>query len=267
MDAGQAINVSSRQTHVVAAAVQDFLDRRSEGQPNMDAHEGAGQSSQSVFNDHIHFYCSDLDAENALCGAADPRWQSADRRANNLFGDGVTFTNDDAAAAEAYVVNLTQPLVPAPPRGAQARALDKGLEAARGKYDASQSLAHLVLTDILASQTPTVTSLGQDLQAQQVAEGRPATSTASWYEVMDLTIRYRQHLPYNAALARMPGSPVSREIARQNNVTNELLWALYRRNDQIAALLAAELTYRAEDRYMQAQQQAASPPSPQTAGN
>ena len=97
--------------------------------------------------------------------------------------------------------------------------------------------------------------------------GRPVTSTASWYEIMDLLIRYRNHVPYQAALARMPGSPVSREIARQNNLIAELLWATYQRIDQIAALLAADLSYRADEHFREAQDGAAPPPSPQAAAN
>lgn len=267
VDSSQAAAVGQQQAAVTLDGVQNQLDRRGEGQPGTNGHEGWAQSRQSTLIGHVRTYCSDLDVENGLCNAADPVvWQDRDQQARSLFSI-PTFNQDSSDAANAYATNLTEPAVPATVRADQANTQPgQDIMAQRQQYNASVSLARYVIADILASHAPTITAVPPDLQRQRQLDGQPASDTASWWDATNLYLRYHSTLTCQNALQRL-GTPaaVDREIAQSINTGNNIAWASYSRLNQIAALLATSVSYQAMERYRQIDRREPSFPTPQVA--
>src|SRR5664279_3811953 len=156
VDSSQAAAVGQQQAAITLDGVQNQLDRRGEGQPGTNGHEGWAQSRQSTLLGHYQAYCSDLDVENGLCNAAEPAaWQSRDQQARSLFSI-PTFNQDSSNAADAYATNLIEPAVPAAVRADQANTQPgQDIMVARQQYNSSVSLARYVVADILASHAST----------------------------------------------------------------------------------------------------------------
>jgi hypothetical protein len=267
VDSSQAAAVGQQQAAITLDGVQNQLDRRGEGQPGTNGHEGWAQSRQSTLIGHVQAYCSDLDVENGLCNAAEPAaWQSRDQQARSLFSI-PTFNQDSSDAADAYATNLIEPAVPAAVRADQTKTQPgQDIMIARQQYNSGVSLARYVIADILASHAPTISAVPPDLQRQRQFDGQPASDTASWWDATNLYLRYHSTLTYHNALQRMgSASAVDREIAQSINTANNIAWASYNRLDQIAALLASSLSYQAMERYRQIDRREPSLPTPQIA--
>ena len=253
VDAAQAVTVGQQQAAVTQNGVQNELDRRGEGQPGTNAHEGLVQSLQATVNAHNQYYCSDLDVENRVCNTAQPAiWQDRDQQAGSLLSV-PTYNPDTANAANAFLSNLVEPVVPAAVRGDAAHGVTgQAVIAQRQQYNSSLSLARYVITDILASHAPTITDVPPDLQRQRQLDGQPASDTASWWDATNLSLRYHSTLTYQKALQRLgTAAAAEREAVQAINMGNNIAWASYNRLNQIGALLAASVSYQATERYRQ----------------
>jgi len=267
VDSAQAAAVGQQQAAITLDGVQNPLDRRGEGQPGTNGHEGWAQSRQSTLIGHFQTYCSDLDVENGLCNAAQPIvWQDRDQQARSLFSI-PTYNQDSSDAANAYATNLIEPMVPAAVRVDDSKTQQgQDIMVQRQQYNASVSLARYVIADILASHAPTITAVPPDLQRQRQLDGQPASNTASWWDATNLYLRYHSTLTYQNALQSMgTAAAVDRAIAQSIDTGNNIAWASYNRLNQIAALLAASVSYQAMDRYRQVDRREPSFPSPQIA--
>jgi hypothetical protein len=222
IDNGTAVVVSSGQSWKVATAIEDVSDPRGEAYPGEPAYYGSAQAIQAVNQLHYSRYCSDPESQAGLCTTSP--YPNADQRASSLFGTGTFNGQDGVNAANDYVTNLAQPVVPAALRGDQLTSLTGEDGAARRReYNARMSLAHTVLDYVIGTQTPSVPLNAQQLQQMQ-NEGLPQIQNGSWLQALTLDVERRySDVNWAGQLQAMPPASVEREIALELAVTNYLL--------------------------------------------
>lgn len=262
LDAGQTISVGAGQSWKVAKAIQTVADTRGEAGPNQPAHLGTGQAIQAINYLHFQRYCSQTEADAGLCQAS--QRQNADQRADSLFGTGTLDGQEGVNAANDYITNLIQPIVPAALRGDQLTSVN-GAEAMamRRRYNARMSLARSVLDDALATQSPSVPLT--TTQKQQLENlGLPVVDQGSWLEALTLDVHRRySDVDWAAKLQGMPPASVQREIALELAATNYLLLQNYRIALRNATVNATLLAANTEQNYKPAVQM----PTPTIANN
>src|ERR1700734_4457749 len=117
IDAGQTITASSGSSWKVAQSISDVADNRGEAGPNQPAFYGQSQAVAAIAQLHFSRYCSQGEATAGLCSLSST--PNADQRASTLFGTGTLSGQAGVTAANDYVTNLVQPIVPAALRGDQ----------------------------------------------------------------------------------------------------------------------------------------------------
>jgi len=227
LDNGQAVTVGAGQSWKVAQSIEDVGDQRGEAANGQPAYVGRAQAVAAISQLHFARYCSATEAAAGLCTASST--QNADQRASTLFGTGTLSGQDGVTAANDFVTNAIQPIVPAALRAEQLTS-EIGREAAtkRREYNARMSLARNVLDYAVAVQSPSVPlSTAQKQQMQN--EGLTPIDTGSWLQalMLDANRRYSD-VDWAAQLQAMPPASVAREIAHELAATNYLLTQLYR---------------------------------------
>ncbi len=242
LDNGQTVTAASGAAWKVAKSIADVTDARGEALPNQPAYYGQGQAVAAINQLHLSRYCSPTEAQAGLCTLS--QTPDADQRASSLFGPGTYDGQTGINAANDFVTNLVQPVVPAALRGDQLTSVT-GQDAAaqRRAYNARMSLAHLVTDYAMAIQTPSV-PLTAAQQQQMQNEGLTPLTTGSWYQAVALEVDRRvSDVNWAAQLQQMPPASVEREIAQQLALSNYLqfqnfLVALYNAVANAAQLAA-----------------------------
>jgi hypothetical protein len=240
IDNGTTITVGAGQSWKVATSIQGVGDQRGEALQGQPAYYGSSQAIEAINQLHLARYCSADEAAAGLCSTS--QRPNADQRASSLFGTGTYDGQDGVNAANDYVTNLSQPIVPAALRGNQMTSLI-GREASvrRREYEARMSLARSVLNDALASQSPSV-PLNAAQQQQMQNEGLTPVTTGSWFQALQLDVHRRySDVNWSAQLQTMTPAAVQREIANELAVTNYLLLEHYRVAIKNAAVNATHL--------------------------
>ncbi|MDJ0390679.1 hypothetical protein QMO56_21420 [Roseomonas sp. E05] len=245
LDNGQSLQAAAGQATLVAAAISNVMDPRSEGAPGTPAYYGAAQSAAASTQMHLSRYCDQREAEAGLCTLSP--LPNGDQRAASLFSSGTLNGETGVNAANDFATNLVQPVVPAALRGDQLTSV-AGQDAAarRRSYTARMSLARDVLNYSIAVQAPSVT-LTAAQQQQMQDQGQTPVTTASWLQAMDLEVNRRvSSVSWAASLQAMPPASVQREIALEMAMSNYLAMQNYRVQLYNSALQASLLAATAE---------------------
>ncbi len=240
LDSGQTVTVSGGQSWKVTQSIQDVADTRGEAGPSQPAFYGQSQAIAAIAQLHFARYCSPPEATAGLCSLSST--PNADQRASTLFGTGTLSGQAGVTAANDYVTNLVQPIVPAALRGDQLTS-EVGRDASirRHAYNARISLARQVLDYAVGIQSPSV-PLNSAQQTQMQNEGLTPVSTGSWLQVLMLDANRRySDVNYAAQLQAMPPASVNREIALELASTNYLLTQLLRVGIMHASTAAAHM--------------------------
>jgi len=240
LDSGQTVTVSGGQSWKVTQSIQDVADVRGEAGPNQPAFYGQSQAVAAIAQLHFARYCSQPEAAAGLCSLSSA--PNADQRASTLFGTGTLSGQAGVTAANDYVTNLVQPIVPAALRGDQLTS-EVGRDASirRHAYNARISLARQVLDYAVGIQSPSV-PLNSAQETQMQNEGLTPVSTGSWLQVLMLDANRRySDVNYAAQLQAMPPASVNREIALELASTNYLLTQLLRVGIMHASTAAAHM--------------------------
>src|SRR5271157_4584735 len=240
LDGGQTVTASGGQSWKVTQSIQDVADNRGEAGPNQPAFYGQTQAVAAISQLHYSRYCSQSEATAGLCSLS--QTPNADQRASTLFGTGTLSGQAGVTAANDYVTNLIQPIVPAALRGDQLTS-EVGTEGSirRHAYNARISLARHVLNYAIGIQSPSV-PLNSAQQTQMQNDGLTPISTGSWLQVLMLDANRRySDTNYAAQLQAMPPASVNREIALELASTNYLLTQLLRVGIMHASTSAAHL--------------------------
>ncbi|VTZ48802.1 conserved hypothetical protein [Methylocella tundrae] len=248
IDNGQTITVGAGQSYVVANSIENVADPRGEAEPNTPAYLGQAQAVAAISQLHLSRYCSQAEASAGLCTLS--QTPNADQRATSLFGPGTLNGQAGVNAANDFVTNLTQPIVPAALRGEQLTSeIGRDAMARRHEYNARMSLARSVLDYAIGVQAPSV-PLTAAQQQQMTNEGLTPLTTGSWLQaiMLDSNRRYSD-LNWAAQLQAMPPASVEREIAQELAATNYLLTQLYRVNLMNASANGAHLAATTEHIY------------------
>ena len=241
LDSGQAITVAAGQSWRVSSAIEAVTDPRGEAAPGTPAWEGQGQAMQANTQLHMSRYCSQAEAQAGLCALS--QREDADQRMSSLIGPSSYTGQDDINAANDYATNLIQPVPLAALRGdALTSASGQDAQARRRGYNAAMSLARGVMSEIIASRTPSV-QLTSAQQQQLRNLGLLQAQTASWYGVLELEVTRRTgDIAWAAGLQSMPQKSVLVEIAQQQALANYIALQSFRIGQQRAALEAAALS-------------------------
>ena len=240
LDSGQTVTVSGGQSWKVTQSIQDVADTRGEAGPNQPAFYGQSQAIAAIAQLHFARYCAPPEATAGLCSLSST--PNADQRASTLFGTGTLSGQAGVTAANDYVTNLVQPIVPAALRGDQLTS-EVGRDASirRHAYNARISLARQVLDYAVGIQSPSV-PLNSAQQTQMQNEGLTPVGTGSWLQVLMLDANRRySDVNYAAQLQAMPPASVNREIALELASTNYLLTQLLRVGIMHASTAAAHM--------------------------
>ena len=242
---GQTAVAAAQQTNNIAAAIEPVTDARGEAAPGNPSYNGLAQGTQAINYLHYTRYCSANEAAANLCTqSAAP---DADQQASTLLG--ATTYADTSAVDDAndFSTNLIQPVAPAALRGNLLSSLEGQTEIVwRRHYNAQMSLARTVVTDVLASHTPSV-ELTTDQEDQLQAEGLPAATTASWLESMQLDVdRRASNVSYQAGLQYMPEKSLLVELVTELAETNYLEFQNFKQNQTISLLDASLLADQAQ---------------------
>ena len=251
LDGGQTVTVSGGQSWKVAQSIQDVADNRGEAGPNQPAFYGQTQAVAAISRLHYSRYCSQSEATAGLCPLS--QTPNADQRASTLFGTGTLSGQAGVTAANDYVTNLIQPIVPAALRGDQLTS-EVGTEGSirRHAYNARISLARHVLNYAIGIQSPSV-PLNSAQQTQMQNDGLTPIATGSWLQVLMLDANRRySDINYAAQLQAMPPASVNREIALELASTNYLLTQLLRVGIMHASTSAAHLAEDVEHDFIPA---------------
>jgi hypothetical protein len=262
LDAGQTVTVGSGQSWKVKGAIQIVGDNRGEAGQGQPAYFGTAQAIQAINNLHLSRYCSAEEAAAGLCAtSARP---NADQRATSFFGTGTYDGQEGVNAANDFITNLAQPIVPAALRGDQLTStIGADSMARRRQYNARMSLARSVLNDALAAQSPSV-ALTDAQKTQMQNEGLTPIDTGSWLQALTLEVHRRySDINWAAQLQAMPPAAVQREIALELAATNYLLLQNYRVAMHNATVNATRLAATVERDFEPATQL----PSPNIANN
>ena len=249
VDNGQTVIAGGAQSWKVSTAIQTVQDQRGEAGKGMPAYYGTGQAIESLNELHYKRYCSQDEASAGLCQVSQN--QNADQRALTLFGTGTLDGQNGVNAANDYVTDLVQPIVPAALRGDQLTSIiGKEATAKRREYEARMSLARNVLDDAIAVQSPSVplnTLQQQQLQNEGIS---PAITTGSTLTALALDVHRRySDINWEAQLQSMPAAGVEREIANELAVTNYLLLETYRIAMKHASVAATQLAATEEQTF------------------
>ena len=240
LDSGQTVTVSGGQSWKVTQSIQEVADTRGEAGLNQPAFYGQSQAVAAIAQLHFARYCSQPEAAAGLCSLSST--PNADQRASTLFGTGTLSGQAGVTAANDYVTNLVQPIVPAALRGDQLTSeigRDAGIR--RHAYNARISLARQVLDYAVGIQSPSV-PLNSAQETQMQNEGLTPVSTGSWLQVLMLDANRRySDVNYAAQLQAMPPASVNREVALELASTNYLLTQLLRVGIMHASTAAAHM--------------------------
>src|SRR5271166_6778322 len=240
LDGGQTVTVSGGQSWKVTQSIQDVADNRGEAGPNQPAFYGQTQAVAAISQLHYSRYCSQAETTAGLCSLS--HTPNADQRASTLFGTGTLSGQAGVTAANDYVTNLIQPIVPAALRGDQLTS-EVGTEGSirRHAYNARISLARHVLNYAIGIESPSV-PLNSAQQTQMQNDGLTPISTGSWLQVLMLDANRRySDINYAAQLQAMPPASVNREMALELASTNYLLTQLLRVGIMHASTAAAHM--------------------------
>ena len=240
LDGGVGASAAGIQAYDVAATISAITDQRGQAGPNTPAYYGQGQAAQAIADNHYKFYCDANEAAAGLCTVQ--QTPDADQEQLSLYGSGVYTSQQAINAAKDYMINLTQPIVPAALRGDQlASVAGQDAAARRRSYNARMSLAHGVLADQIGMQTPSV-PLTQAEQQYLQERNLPAETSGSWLQVMQIEAERRWgDVTWNANLEAMPPASVVREIAQELALTNFLLFQQFKQQLYTNSLSAAHL--------------------------
>lgn len=241
LDGGVATVAAGVQGYAVAATIARIHDLRGAAGQGMPSYNGAAQGVASMAQLHLASYCDAIDAAAGLCPAPS-QTPNADQQASSLWSGGSYADQAGVTAAKDYATLLVQPVAPAAIRG-DALASQAGQEAAlrRRAYNARVSLATTYVDRAIGMQTPSV-PLSPVQQAWLAAQGLPPQQNGSWLQVAQIEAERRVgDVAWNANLEAAPPASVSREIARQQALTNYLLFQILKDGLQRGAIAAASL--------------------------
>ena len=241
LNLGQAIIVGAGQAWKVRQALGTVTDPRGEAGPGTPAYAGQGQAAAAITQLHLTRYCSQTEAAAGLC-TLDPVRENLDQRSSSLIGVPSYDGQPGVDAANDYATNLIQPIPPAASRGDGLTSVaGQDAQARRRGYNAMVSLSRDVVNDIIASRTNSVTLTG-DQKAQQTNMGLTPTDKSSWYGALELEVYRRAGgVEWAAALQAMTPKSVGIEIATGQAMSNYIALANFKVNQQIAAMMAANL--------------------------
>lgn len=241
LDGGVAAQAASVQGYAVARAVARVHDARGAAGPGMPSHNGVAQGVASMAQLHLAHYCNAMDAAAGLCASpsANP---DGDQQASSLWSGGTYADQAAVNAAKDHATLLVQPVAPAAIRG-DMLASAVGQEAAlrRRAYNARMSQAFHYVDRVLGTQVPAV-PLSPEQQRWLGAQGLPAQAEGSWLQVLQIESERRAgDVAWNANLEASPPATVAREIARQQALTNFLLFHILKDGMQRGTIAAAGL--------------------------
>lgn len=245
LDAAQAAGQGLLQAERITAAITSVMDPRNEAAAGTGAWWGQAQSVSSANALHLSRYCAADEALAGLCTAS-PR-PNADIRATSYFQE-VYDGSDGVNAANDFVTNVVQPVVPAALRGDQLSSVaGQDASARRRAHDARMSLARHVLSSTMALQAPVV-ALNQEQKNQLAARGvSPVPDSGSWMQVLALEVDRRfTEVGWAASLQNMTPTAVSREIAIQLSLANYIGMQNLRMQMRGNAMAAAQLAVGVE---------------------
>lgn len=245
LDAAQAAGRSAQQVSRIATAITDVMDPRGEAGPTTAAWFGQAQSVASANALHLARYCDADEAGANLCTLSSR--PNADVRATSFLQE-VYDGSDGVNAANDFVTNTVQPVVPAALRGDQLTSVaGQDASARRRAYDARMSLARNTMTYTIAMQAPAV-QLNEQQQNQLRALGvDPPPTSGSWMQVLGLEVDRRfSDVGWAASLQNMTPTAVSREIAIQLSLANYIAMQNLRMQVRGNAMAAAQLAVGVE---------------------
>ncbi len=241
LNLGQAITVGAGQAWRVRQALGSVTDPRGEAGPGTPAYAGQGQAAAAITQLHLTRYCSQTEAAAGLC-TLDATRENLDQRSSSLIGVPSYDGQPGVDAANDYATNLIQPIPPAASRGDGLTSVaGQDAQARRRGYNAMVSLSRDVVNDIISSRTNSVT-LTADQKQQQTSMGLTPTEKSSWYGALELEVYRRAGgVEWAAALQAMTPKSVLIEIATEKAMGNYIALANFKVNQQIAAMMAANL--------------------------
>lgn len=241
LNLGQAITVGAGQAWRVRQALGSVTDPRGEAGPGTPAYAGQGQAAAAITQLHLTRYCSQTEAAAGLC-TLDAARENLDQRSSSLIGVPSYDGQPGVDAANDYATNLIQPIPPAASRGDGLTSVaGQDAQARRRGYNAMVSLSRDVVNDIISSRTNSVT-LTADQKQQQTSMGLTPTEKSSWYGALELEVYRRAGgVEWAAALQAMTPKSVQIEIATEQAMGNYIALANFKVNQQIAAMMAANL--------------------------
>lgn len=262
LDSGQSMTVAAGHAAKVGSAINTVLDQQSQGRPGTPAWTGEASSTAAMTQLHWSRYCNQDEATASLCTTAATADINADQQASSVYGDESYPDQTAVNAANDFVAEAVQPIVPPAIRGDALKSIaGQDQEARLRGYNAQISLARGVLVDAVASRAGSV-ALTTAQQQQMTIEGLPSATTGSWYEAVDLEVnRHLSGTDWQASLQYMPEKSVMVEVATELALSNYIAWENYQLEQKHASVDAAMLADMAQDRLKPAM----SMPSPQLA--
>ena len=123
LDGGVSTQAAAVQAFTVGATIAAIHDLRGEAGPNMPSDYGAGQGVASISQEHLNYYCDQIEATAGLCPSGLSTIPDADQQFSSFFGAGTYASQTAVNAAKDYAINLIEPVAPPPLRGDQLTAL------------------------------------------------------------------------------------------------------------------------------------------------
>jgi hypothetical protein len=242
---GQSAVAAAQQSNNITGAIETITDARGEADPGDPSYNGVAQGTQAINFLHYSRYCSANDAAANLCTATSV--PDADQQASSLLGSATYADTNAVNYANDYTTNLIQPVAPAALRGNELSSLEGQTQIVwRRHYNAQMSLARNVVTEVLASHTPSV-ELTTDQEQELQAEGLPAATTASWLESMQLDVdRRASNVSYQAGLQYMPEKSLLIELVTELAESNYLAFQNFKQSQTISLLDASLLSDQAQ---------------------
>jgi len=253
LDGGVSTQSAAVQAFTVGATIAAIHDQRAEAGPNMPSYYGAGQGVASINQEHVSYYCDQIEASAGLCPGGLSATPDADQQYSSFFGGGTYASQAAVNAAKDYAINLIEPVAPPPLRGDQLTAL-QGQDAAvrRRSFNARMSLAQTFVDRQIGMQTPSVPLTPQQQQFL-TGLGLPPQTTASWLQALQIEAERRiSDVGWNASLQSMPPASVEREIAIELALSNYLQFQIFNLALQTGTISAAQLAETTEHNFQPA---------------
>jgi len=253
LDGGVSTQSAAVQAFTVGATIAAIHDQRAEAGPNMPSYYGAGQGVASINQEHVSYYCDQLEASAGLCPSGLSATPDADQQYSSFFGGGTYASQATVNAAKDYAINLIEPVAPPPLRGDQLTAL-QGQDAAvrRRSFNARMSLAQSYVDMQIGMQTPSVPLTAQQQQFL-TGLGLPPQTNGSWLQALQIEAERRiSDVGWNASLQSMPPASVEREIAIELALSNYLLFQIFKTGLHTGTISAAQLAEIAEHNFQPA---------------